>query len=88
MPAPDARMSDGKLDVVIVKDSGSLRMLDELVPMKDGNYTNGSNIRHDQSKGVYLESKEREITVAADGETIGILPAQFTVLPRSLGLKF
>lgn len=88
MPAPDARMSDGKLDVVIVKDSGSLRMLDELVPMKDGNYTNGSNIRHDQSKGVYLESKEREITVAADGETIGILPAQFTVLPRSLRLKF
>lgn len=31
MAAPDADVTDGLLDIVVMKDSGSLKMLDELV---------------------------------------------------------
>jgi diacylglycerol kinase (ATP) len=37
--APNANVSDGLLDTVILKNSGSLKMLDELSSMKTGEYS-------------------------------------------------
>ena len=57
-------MSDGKLDLVILKDSGILKMIDEFVKMKDGDYSEEDNIFHRQVKQVSIASKERDVTVA------------------------
>ena len=70
--APKADISDGLLDLVILKDSGSLKMLDELVSMKEGDYSEEDKIFYRQVKKVSLASKERDVTVTVDGEPIGI----------------
>jgi diacylglycerol kinase (ATP) len=85
--APHAIMSDGLLDLVILKDSGSLKVVDELLTMKDGDYKDEDKIIYRQARKVSLTSKERDVTVTVDGEPIGILPATFEVIPHSLTLK-
>ena len=77
MAAPHASMSDGLLDVVIMKDSGSLKILDELVNLKSGDHFSDDNIMYTQARSVSMKSKERDVTVTLDGEPIGILPAIF-----------
>lgn len=84
---PKADMSDGKLDLVILKDSGSLKMIDEFVNMKEDDYSEEDNIFYTQAKQVSIASKERDITVAVDGEPVGILPATFEIIPNSLTIR-
>jgi diacylglycerol kinase (ATP) len=85
--AAHANMSDGLLDLIILKDSGSLKMVDELFNMKEGDYKEEDNIMYIQAKKVSLISKERDVTVTVDGEPIGILPATFEVIPDVLTVK-
>jgi YegS/Rv2252/BmrU family lipid kinase len=85
--APHANMSDGLLDLVVLKDSGSLKMIDELINMKDGDYKEEDNIIYRQVRKVTITSKERDVTVTVDGEPIGILPATFEVIPQALTLR-
>lgn len=80
-------MSDGKLDFVILKDSGSLKMIDELINMKDGDYSEEDNIFYTQVRQVSIASKERDVTVSIDGEPIGILPATFEIIPDALTIR-
>ena len=87
MAAPKASVSDGLLDMVILKDSGSLKMLDDFINIKDGNYANEPDILYRQAKKVSIKSKERDVTVAIDGEPIGILPATFVVLKNALTIR-
>ena len=84
--APEASFSDGLLDVVILRDSGSLKMLDKLANIKTGNYTNVVDVIYKQARKVSIKSMERDITVAIDGEPIGILPATFQVNPYTLNI--
>jgi diacylglycerol kinase (ATP) len=84
MAAPEASMSDSLLDLVVLKDSGSLKMLDELANIKTGNYAGEDNILYSKAKKVLIRSMERKVTVTIDGEPIGILPATFQVFPKAL----
>lgn len=85
--APRANVSDGLLDIVILKDSGSLKMLDDFINIKDGDYSNEPDILYRQARNVSIKSRERDVTVAIDGEPIGILPATFKVLKRALNIR-
>jgi diacylglycerol kinase (ATP) len=85
--APHANMSDKLLDLVVLKDSGGLKMIDELINMKDGDYKEEDNILYRQVRKVSITSKERDVTVTADGEPIGILPATFEVIPHGLTVR-
>lgn len=89
--APQASVSDGLLDITILKDSGSFKMLDEFANMKgDTDHTkkDSNDIFYTQAKKVAVKSKERNITVTMDGEPIGILPAIFEVCQNALTVKF
>jgi diacylglycerol kinase (ATP) len=85
--APRADFSDGLLDVVILKNSGSFKMLDDLVNLKEGDYSTEEDIIYKQAKTVSITSKERNVTVAVEGEPIGILPATFQVIPKALAIR-
>lgn len=102
MPALKADISDGLLDIVILKNSGSFKMLDEFVKMRGGDdnsnnnsangneYTDDDNILYTRAKKVSIKSKEREkndVTVVIDGEPIGVLPATFQIHPNALNVK-
>jgi diacylglycerol kinase (ATP) len=88
--APRASVTDGLLDITILKNSGSLKMLDEFVDMKgdSDNLQENNNIFYMQAKKVSIKSKERDITVTLDGEPIGILPATFQVYQNALSIKY
>ncbi len=86
--APKANVFDGLLDVVILKESSSLEMIENFLNIKDGDYTNEGDIFYRQAKKVSIKSKEnRDITVTIDGEPIGILPATFEVLQNVLTIQ-
>jgi diacylglycerol kinase (ATP) len=88
--APQASVSDGLLDLTILKNSGSFKMLDELANMKgDADSMQEKNdIFYIQAKKVSIKSKERDITVTLDGEPTGNLPATFEVYQNALSVKF
>lgn len=89
--APQASISDGLLDVVILKNSGSFKMLEEFISMKNGNYTrDDKDIIYMRAKRVSIGSrdkKEKDINVTIDGEPIGNLPTTFQVYPNVLLVK-
>ena len=86
--APRADMSDGLLDVIIMKNSGSFKMLDKLVHLKgDDQYANEEDILYYQASQVALMPKGRNVTISLDGEPVGILPAIFKVYHNALPIK-
>ena len=86
--APEANVLDGLLDVVILKESSSLEMIENFLNIRDGDYTNEGDIFYRQAKKVSIKSKEnRDITVTIDGEPIGILPTTFEVLQNALTIQ-
>jgi diacylglycerol kinase (ATP) len=86
--APEANILDGLLDVVILKESSSLEMIENFLNIKDGNYTNEGDVFYRQAKKVSIKSKEnRDIPVTIDGEPIGILPVTFEVLQNALTIR-
>lgn len=86
--APRASMSDGLLDLIIMKNSGSLKMLQRLVEMKgDSQYTQEEDLLYYQASQVAILPKNRNVTVSLDGEPVGILPAIFKVYHNALSIK-
>jgi hypothetical protein len=53
---------------------------------KTGNYIDEVDVIYKQAMKVSIKSNERDITVAIDGEPIGILPATFQVNQYPLNL--
>ena len=86
--ASRAKITDGKLDVVIMKNSGSLKMLQKLVEMKgDGEYLDEEDILYYQASQVMFLPKNRNMTVSLDGEPVGILPAVFKLYHNALTIN-
>ncbi len=54
MAAPEADMADGLLDLMVLKDSGSLKMLDELTNLKTGHYAGEDKILYSKAKKVLI----------------------------------
>jgi diacylglycerol kinase (ATP) len=81
-------MSDGLLDIVILKNSGSFKMLEEFISMKNGNYDGKGDIFYMHARKVSIKSREeKKVTVTIDGEPIGVLPAAFQVIPSALTVR-
>jgi diacylglycerol kinase (ATP) len=86
--APRASVSDGKLDIVIMKNSGSFKIVQKLVEMKgDSDYRREEDILYYHASQVAFLPKSRNITVSLDGEPVGILPAAFKVYHNALTIK-
>lgn len=86
--APRASMSDGLLDLVITKNSGSFKILNKLIPLGgDSQYSDQDDILYYQASQVLLKSKQRQVTLSLDGEPVGILPAVFRVYENILNIK-
>jgi diacylglycerol kinase (ATP) len=54
--------------------------------MKTGDNTDEVDVFYKQAKKVSVKSQERDVTVAIDGEPIGILPATFQVNQHALNV--
>ena len=91
--APNADVSDGLLDIVILKDSNSLEMMSDFINIKKGTYDKEDDVLYIQAKKVLIKPKEeeekkrRDVTVTIDGEPIGILPATFQIIHNALTVR-
>lgn len=88
--AARAKFSDGLLDIIILTDSGSLKVVDELIELKGtSTYKFDEHILYYQASEVKFLPKERNVTVTVsiDGEPIGMLPAIFKIYHNALTIK-
>lgn len=88
--APRAKFSDGLMDIIILKNSGSLKMLDKLIELKGtSTYKFEEDILYYQASEVKFLPKEKNVTVtvSVDGEPIGMLPAIFKSYRDALTIK-
>jgi YegS/Rv2252/BmrU family lipid kinase len=81
--APDARLDDGWLDVVIIGDIGRPLAIRSLPLLYRGQHGRLAQVRFARARRVEIEA-ETPTQVQADGELVGETPAVFEVLPHAL----
>lgn len=86
--APNAIIDDGLLDLVVIKKDFLPIMLPLLSQLYSGKYLDQPFVEEgrDAQFYVYSPSCRYKIPIEADGDTVGYLPATFTLLKRSLGI--
>jgi diacylglycerol kinase family enzyme len=95
--ATNAKINDGLLDIVIIRNSDGLGIINEIINMKiedqsqsedSGSGIGGNNIYYTQSKNVSIATTgDKNIIVTLDGEPAGVLPAFFKVFPNYLNVR-
>lgn len=85
--APEARIDDGLLDVVIFRGLGVARLLLHLLAVANGRRLPpppGVQLVRARTVDLTKSSGHRPLPIHADGAAVGITPAHFEVLPAAL----
>jgi diacylglycerol kinase (ATP) len=83
--APEAKLDDSLLDVVVIGDMGKLEILKEFPTIYKGTHIHHPKVSMKKAADVRIESAE-PMLVYADGESLGECPASFRVVPAALSL--
>lgn len=83
--APEAELTNGLLDTLIVGDLSKLDLLWSLPRVYRGTHLTHPKVTLKKAKEIEINSAE-PLFLQADGELLGELPARFRVLPASLNL--
>lgn len=86
MFAPDAALSDGLFDVVVMRATSTLRGLPVMVGLYKGNHIKSPLVSVYRGRTVRVEMLRNTAWMDIDGEAPGTAPASFELLPRSLRL--
>lgn len=81
--APQSRIDDGVLDVVILRDQAVISRLINFPKIYSGNHVHHPWIKVLRGKRVTINSNDR-IPLEADGELLGFLPCEIVVAPSAL----
>jgi len=84
--APSASVEDGLMDLVVVGNVSRWEFLRALPRVFRGTHLQHPKVTYLQGRRVELTGPE-PLPLLADGETIGMTPAVFEVLPRALALR-
>ncbi|HEX8145643.1 MAG TPA: diacylglycerol kinase family protein [Pyrinomonadaceae bacterium] len=86
--APNARVDDGRFDVVAVGDVSALTVLANSYRLYLGTHLGMQEVRHALARRVRAESaSDTVVKLEVDGELVGRLPAEFELLPRALRIR-
>ena len=87
--APEAKLADGKFDVVSIGDLGPLKILINAPRLYLGSHLGMEQVGHALAKKVVARPAEKDalVTIEVDGELPGRLPATFQVVPRALRVR-
>ncbi len=83
--APDADLTDGLLDVLVIGDLSKLDLLWSLPRVYKGTHLTHPKVTMKRAREIEIKSAE-PISLQADGELLGELPARFHILPAALNI--
>jgi YegS/Rv2252/BmrU family lipid kinase len=83
--APEADVSDGLFEVVVVGDISKLDLLLTFPRIYRGTHITHPKVRMQRATEVRIESQDR-VLIQADGELLGEIPATFRILPSALSV--
>jgi diacylglycerol kinase (ATP) len=87
--APEAKLLDGKFDVVSVGDLSAIKIMTSAPRIYFGSHLSMTEVHHALAKKVVLRPADRNVEVALeiDGELPGRLPATFQIIPGALRVR-
>lgn len=86
--APDAKVDDGRFDVVAVGDVSALTVLANSYRLYLGTHLGMQQVHHALARRVRAESaSEAVVKLEIDGELVGRLPATFEIMPGALRVR-
>lgn len=87
--APNAKLTDGKFDVVSIGELGTARILANAPRLYMGAHLSMSEIGHAIASKIIARplDKNQRIAIEVDGELPGYLPATFQILPKALHVR-
>lgn len=87
--APEAKLSDGKFDVVSIGDLGVMKLFTSAPRVYSGSHLSMPEVSHALARKVTVRPAERGTTVdlEVDGELPGRLPATFQIIPEALRVR-
>ncbi|HEX8283037.1 MAG TPA: diacylglycerol kinase family protein [Pyrinomonadaceae bacterium] len=86
--APNAKVDDGRFDVVAVGDVSALAVLANSYRLYLGTHLGMQEVRHALARSVRAEPASGDVVkLEVDGELAGRLPAEFEILPRALRVR-
>jgi len=82
---PNARLTDGELDVVIIRPSSLLSQIRNTPKLYKGEHTGVPGVSQHRGRRLQVEPlNERPAYIEFDGEAPGLAPAEFAVVPSAL----
>ncbi len=87
--APNAKLDDGKFDVISIGDLGAARILANAPRLYLGAHLSMSEISHARVTKISARpiNKDQRIEIEVDGELPGYLPATFQIVPKALRVR-
>ena len=87
--APDAKLTDGKFDVVSVGDLSALKIFTSAPRVYTGSHLSMPEVSHALARKVTIRAADRtgEVALEVDGELPGKLPATFQIIPEALRVR-
>jgi diacylglycerol kinase (ATP) len=87
--APDAKLTDGKFDVVGVGDLSALKIFTSAPRVYMGSHLSMPEVSHALARKIIVRPHDRaaEVALEIDGELPGRLPATFQIIPKALRVR-
>lgn len=87
--APQAKLTDGKFDVISVGDLSALKIVTSAPRVYFGSHLSMSEVSHTLARKVVVRGANRAAAIAleVDGELPGQLPATFQIVPSALRVR-
>ncbi len=84
--APNARIDDGVFDWVIVPGMSRLSLLGKFPLLYSGSHIRDPQILHGRGRVIEARGVAGPVRLDVDGESLGVLPARFEILPEAITL--
>ena len=87
--APDAKLTDGKFDVVGIGDLSALKIFTSAPRVYTGSHLSMPEVSHALARKISVRPADRstEVALEVDGELPGKLPATFQIVPEALRVR-
>ena len=87
--APEAKLNDGRFDVISIGNLGARRILLNAPRLYTGTHLSLDQVNHVLAHKVVVRpaEKDQQLPIEVDGELLGRLPATFQIVPRALRVR-